>query len=76
MSGHTAYECPTGCNQWGCIYCDGGLFSCTVCDAAEGELTTECPRKPVPNWLRKLVYNYKGVDFIDGAWSIKPPEEC
>lgn len=44
---HIFYVCPKPCEtvQDGhpCQYCDGGLASCIVCGAFEGELLTHCP---------------------------------
>lgn len=40
---HVYYKCPGTCMGTHCMYCDGGLVSCTVCGQAEGDLTKTCP---------------------------------
>ena len=64
---HTYYACPKPCVKLNCPICDGGLSHCTVCDCAEGTLTTECSGEVVPERSQKLIYD--GVlDFVDGKW--------
>jgi len=43
-SGHVDYVCP-GDHDDGrsCMFCDGGLFACAVCNSFEGATTTRCP---------------------------------
>lgn len=40
---HVWYNCPPGCDNEFCPYCVGGLGTCTVCTASEGELLPSCP---------------------------------
>jgi hypothetical protein len=46
-SGHVWFKCPEPCprHEEGrhCVYCDGGLAFCTVCEMGEGDLADECP---------------------------------
>lgn len=50
-----------------CPICSWGALICTVCKAAEGELTTECPGIVVPPTARDLVMEKK-LDFVGGRW--------
>lgn len=62
---HTWYKCT--CGQPGCMFCDGGLGSCTVCGGFEGTLTTDC----IGCRLQEPTLNavWKGyIDFVDGRW--------
>ena len=40
---HTEYICKGGHDYQGCMFCNGGLFFCTVCNGFEGTLPTDCP---------------------------------
>lgn len=62
---HVRYVCR--CNQFGCQFCEGGLFACSVCDGYEGQLTTECSGKKQTQWTLDEVYAAKR-DFINGEW--------
>jgi hypothetical protein len=66
MRKHTFYQCK--CNKFGCQFCDGGLGLCTVCDGAEGTLTTECPGRKITKEEAAKIYNWKSLDFKDGQW--------
>jgi hypothetical protein len=58
-----------------CPICDGGLAVCTVCKAAEGELTAECPGEPVPYERREQVY--AGIlNFKNGQWITVNPQKA
>lgn len=57
------------CDREYCGICDGGLGVCTVCHAAEGELTTDCPGVPVPVDIREKVFAGQ-VDFRFGGWIV------
>ena len=52
---HVFYKCPPNsmCMERNvpCIYCDGGLSLCTVCNQAEGELTETCPGPKTKNTM-------------------------
>jgi len=69
-SKHTWYECPPdgSCRDHGhCVYCDGGLASCTVCHGHEGSLPTECPGEPMTPEQQDEVYD-GSLDFRGGRW--------
>ena len=61
------YEKHTGCEKTHCHICDGGLAHCTICNAAEGELTSDCPGAPVDAATRERVYDGE-IDYVAGAW--------
>lgn len=67
---HTPYKCPGG--HWGepCMYCDGGLFHCTVCGGAEGSLTEHCCGRRMTNEEEAAVYAGT-LDFraSQGGWT-------
>jgi hypothetical protein len=66
---HIFYECPPGeCRHPGsCPYCDGGLGLCTVCNGAEGQLTTDCVGYKLSEKILDRVW--KGFyDFKYGRW--------
>jgi len=62
---HTEYKC--NCNRTGCMFCDGGLFSCTVCNGFEGTLTTECCGHKLHPTVLHAVYTGK-IDYVNGKW--------
>lgn len=63
---HVFYKCPNSCP--GCCYCDGGLALCTVCNAGECELTTDCPGVPLSELIRDWVC--RGLtDYKNGEWT-------
>ena len=62
---HTKYEC--NCNETGCMFCDGGLFACTVCGGFEGTLTTECCGHKLHQAVLDAVYAGK-IDYKNGRW--------
>ncbi len=73
---HTWYECPPQADgkpahydteMSSCMFCDGGLGHCTVCDGFEGTLPSECPGRKVEAEHLQLVYN-STLDFKDGRW--------
>jgi hypothetical protein len=63
--GHVAYECKCGSQH--CQFCDGGLFSCTICGSFEGATTTQCPGVKMTNEQRDAVYAGQ-LDFRNGQW--------
>lgn len=75
MTAHTLYVCPGKApecpgsedNPRPCVYCDGGLSSCTACGGAEGAMPTECPGQRMTMDRLDEVYAGK-LDFIDGQW--------
>lgn len=73
---HTWYECPPQADgnpahydteMSNCMFCDGGLGSCTVCGGFEGTLPSECPGRKTEEEHLQLVYN-STLDFKDGRW--------
>lgn len=58
--------CPEK-HVWGgpCYTCD--LFICSVCNCAEGTLTTDCAGVVVDEETQQRVYT-QGEDFIGGVW--------
>lgn len=54
---HTRQECnhPDG-DYTHCGYCMGGLFMCSVCGGAEGELTTDCCGHSLTPAVREQCY--------------------
>ena len=67
--GHVEYECK--CNRNGCMFCDGGLFSCTRCGSSEGALPSQCPGEKMTPEQEADVYAGR-LDFRAGAW-VKAP---
>lgn len=68
-SGHVWFECE--CNQTGCMFCDGGLGSCTVCGGFEGTLTHECCGYALDEHTLNAVYK-GGLDYVHGKWVVAP----
>lgn len=73
---HTRYECGDECPRTRdvpqhCQFCDGGLFSCTMCHCGEGTLATECPDVEVsPDDQELIMHSF--LDYRDGSWCIPP----
>ena len=74
MSKHIAYVCNEIHDNggWTCPYCAGGLFLCTKCGLAEGELTTECPGVPLTHSQYEDLERGT-LDFKDGQWKTVNP---
>lgn len=53
------------CEIQNCPICDGDLFSCTVCDGAEGSLTTDCYGSPLTSIELEGVMQGE-FDVLDG----------
>lgn len=72
MPDHVRYVCPPGCEKPSCNYCDGGLFTCTVCGASEGELLPTCPGYKLTVEVKERCYagTIKTVD------DLPPRERC
>lgn len=68
-SGHVAYECPGEHEDggWTCMFCAGGLFSCTRCGSFEGGTTTHCPGEQMGANINDAVYAGQ-VDYREGEW--------
>jgi hypothetical protein len=53
------------------MFCDGGLFACTVCGGTEGSLPTDCPLVHMTQQQQDDVY--KGTtDYRDGRGWVAP----
>jgi hypothetical protein len=70
VTGHTDFVCP-GNHEGHCMFCDGGLWACSVCGAFEGATTTDCPGTAVDHDTWTLVYEGQR-DFRDGRWLDEP----
>jgi hypothetical protein len=65
-TGHIDVECTNPeCN--GCMFCDGGLWACTVCGGLEGGMPSTCPGKAMTGEQNKAVYAGQ-LDYRDGQW--------
>jgi hypothetical protein len=53
------------------MFCDGGLFSCTVCDGFEGTLPTDCPGTRMTQEQSDATYD-GNLDYREGRGWIKP----
>jgi hypothetical protein len=62
-SGHTLHRCNSG----ECFVCEGGLAQCSVCDGAEGELTTKCPGIKLSNPILNRIYR-GDLDYNKSWW--------
>jgi hypothetical protein len=60
---HTWYKCT--CGEAGCMFCDGGLGSCTVCNGFEGTLTEECCGFRLDEHVLEAVYK-GGLNYARG----------
>lgn len=70
---HVRFSCE--CDSPACMFCEGGLFACEVCDSFEGATTTDCPGAKMTQAQRDLVYIGK-LDFRDGEWIEAPSGSC
>lgn len=68
---HTKYICKGGHDYPGCIFCDGGLFLCTVCKGFEGTLPTDCPGVKMTEGQSDAVYAGM-LDYREGRGWVKP----
>lgn len=68
---HTEYICKSNHEYPGCMFCDGGLFACTVCGGIEGSLTTDCPGKRMTEAEQDEVYAGR-KDYREGRGWIIP----
>jgi hypothetical protein len=55
------------CREEHCGYCDGGLFTCKVCGASEGELPKSCPGETMTEKQRSAVMAGH-IEYVDGKW--------
>jgi len=66
---HVKYICK--CNRTGCMFCDGGLFSCINCKCIEGSLPTHCPGFDCYDSYGDEIYAGL-IDFKDWKWVKEP----
>lgn len=66
---HVTHVCT--CDRPACMFCDGGLFACDVCNAFEGATPDDCPGRPMAEEESEAVYRGE-LNYRDGAWR----EEC
>ena len=64
---HTEYVCDGNHIPGRCMFCDGGLFACSVCDSFEGATTTQCPGVKMTGEQADMVYNGE-LDYRHGQW--------
>ena len=69
MTNHTEYKCPQPCEKEHCIFCDGGLFFCTVCKCGERTLARDCPGEPVDQEIQDAIMDGL-LDFVDRGWVV------
>lgn len=62
---HTPVVCT--CRLLTCMFCEGGLFGCSVCGSLESATTTHCPGGRMAAEASDAVYAGT-LDFRDGAW--------
>jgi hypothetical protein len=55
------------------MFCDGGLFMCSVCGCFEGATTDHCPGDNITWYAMDEVYAGR-LNFRDGAWRHEPCE--
>ena len=67
MTQHTPYRC-VNCTKTHCPFCDGGLVACTVCNAGEGSLPTECHGTRIPGKDQDAI-QAGALDFSNGRWT-------
>ena len=73
VGGHVDLVHQSGeCTTYGtCMFCDGGLFACTVCNSFEGATVDDCPGEPMTYEQREAVYA-GNLNYRAGKWR----EEC
>lgn len=60
---HEAYDC----DYMACMFCDGGLFACTVCGAFEGATPDDCPGRLMTADESDAVYAGQ-LNYRAGEW--------
>ena len=66
---HVRYVCQ--CRKQYCQFCDGGLFSCTVCGGFEGSLPTDCPGVRMTEQQEQNIYAGQ-LDYREGRGWVTP----
>ena len=64
-TGHIDAKCSGDCD--GCMFCNGGLWACTVCGGLEGGMPSTCPGESMTAEQSDAVYA-GDLDFRDGKW--------
>jgi hypothetical protein len=72
VSDHTPAVC-TNRDCLGCMFCEGGLFGCTVCGSFEGAATTDCPGVLITSKEKEAIYAGE-MDYRDEQWVQQPSE--
>jgi hypothetical protein len=72
---HTTYICEQSHDGPGCMFCDGGLFLCSVCDSFEGATTSDCPATKMTQEQIDAVYAGT-LNFRNGQWLREPSGSC
>lgn len=67
MSAHVWYKCKPDCDNEFCVYCRGGLATCTVCTASEGELMPECPGRALTSEEKEAYYKRGIIPKLEGV---------
>lgn len=70
---HKFHECT--CNKKGCMFCDGGLGLCDVCNGFEGTLTTDCCGRRITPEEEEAIYTEGTLDYKNGAWVAVQPRK-
>lgn len=60
---------------WACSLCGGGLFLCSTCGAAEGELPTDCPGERLHEHERAAILSGH-IDYVRGRGWISVTTDC
>jgi len=66
MLEHVDYVCAEKDCE-GCQFCQGGLWSCTVCDGFEGSMPSTCPGEAMTWEQGEAVYAGR-LDYRYGQW--------
>ncbi len=67
---HIFHKCS--CDKVGCMFCDGGLSHCTVCNGFEGTLTTDCCGRRLTPEEEEAIYTMGHLDYRKGVWVNEP----
>jgi hypothetical protein len=69
---HTDFVCNGECDRpYGCMFCAGGLWGCSVCMGLEGSMPSECPGTKMSYERAQEVYLGE-IDFRNGQWVNEP----
>jgi len=72
LDDHVNYVCDgEHYENYGCMFCDGGLGACVVCKAFEGATPDDCPGRPMTREESDAVYAGE-LNYRAGEWR----EEC